>query len=311
MKDRRQGGPILLLGAGGQTGHELRRTLSTLGTVVPLTRSDADLADLAQLRRVVRAHAPALIVNAAAYNAVDQAEEVPDQANAINAVAPGVLAEEARRLNAGLVHYSSDFVFGSSSSCGAGDDPRPLRENDPTEPMGAYGRSKLEGERAIRAAGAAHLIFRTSWVFSSRGRTFLASLLRLDLNRDEVAIVDDEQACPTWAPSLADATSQILAAGWARHGTDALHAEGGTYHLAGDGWCSRYVFAQAVFAHHVACGRTPPRLRPVSSAAFPALAKRPRFSALDTSLVREIFGITIPGWQQSIALCLAAEQPSS
>lgn len=296
--------PILLVGAAGQTGRELRRTLATLAPVVPLTRADADLADAAALADAVRARAPSLIVNAAAYNAVDKAEEEADLAMAVNATAPGVLAEEGKRLGAAIVHYSTDYVFGATVHRGPGGAVRPFREDDPPEPLGAYGRSKLAGEDAIRAAGCPHLILRTSWVYSRRGRTFLAALLRLEVKGDELAIVDDEQSCPTWAASLADSTAQILAAVWARGGAGALRERGGTFHLCGDGWCSRYGFAAAVLARHAALGRPTPRLRPTTSAEFPTPAARPAFSAMDTGKVRQAFGVGVPEWRSTLALCL-------
>ena len=298
-------GPVLLVGADGQTGRILRRTLSTLAPVVPITRTDCDLADPAAVSAVVRGTAPALIVNAAAYNAVDRAEEEEALAIAVNGTAPGVLAEEAKALGAALVHYSTDYVFGTAVHRDATGAARPYREDDPPEPLGAYGRSKLAGEDAVRAVGGAHLILRTSWVYSSRGRTFLAALLRLDLKSEEVAIVDDQQGCPTWAPSLADATAQILAATWGRGGADALRACSGVYHLCGVGWCSRYSFAAAVFAPHAAHGRPVPRLRPTTSAEFPTPAARPFFSALDSRKVRETFGVGLPDWRTSLALCLS------
>lgn len=309
MKQSRHTGPILLFGAEGQTGRELRRALATLAPVIPLTRRDVDLADATALSRIVRTHAPSLIVNAAAYNAVDRAEEEPDLAMAINGKAPGVLAEEAQRVGGAMVHYSSDYVFGTPVHPTAEGAPRPFSEDDPAEPLSAYGRSKLAGEEAIRAVGGAHLILRTSWVYSRRGRTFLAALLRLDVpDQQELSIVDDQHSCPTWASSLADATAQILACGWALRGTEALRARGGTYNLAGDGWCSRYEFAVAAFALHAARGRSTPRLRPVTSAEFPTLAARPLFSALDTRAVREAFGVGVPEWRTALALCLADVQ---
>lgn len=205
MRPSGQTGPILLFGAEGQTGRELRRALATMAPVIPLTRRDVDLADAAGLSRAVRTHIPSLIVNAAAYNAVDRAEEEPDLAMAVNGTAPGVLAEEAKRLGGAVVHYSSDYVFGTLVHRTAEGAPRPFREDDRPEPLSAYGRSKLAGEEAIRAVGGAHLILRTSWVYSTRGRTFLAALLRLDLaGQQELAIVDDQCSCPTWAPSLAE-----------------------------------------------------------------------------------------------------------
>lgn len=294
----------MLIGANGQTGRELRRSLVTLAPVVPLTRSEADLTDPAALSRAVRAHAPSLIVNAAAYNEVDRAEEEPERAMAVNAAAPGVLAEEAKRLGAALVHYSTDYVFGMTIHRQASGRPRPFREDDPTEPLGTYGRSKLAGEEAIRATGAAHLILRTSWVYSIRARTFLGALLRLEVGGNELAIVDDQLGCPTWAPSLADATAQILATGWARGGTGALRADGGTYHLAGEGSCSRYAFASAIFARHSACGRETPGLRPVPSSEFKSIAARPAFSALDSRRSSEVFGVAVPDWQITLSLCL-------
>lgn len=309
MRQSRHTGPILLFGAEGQTGRELRRALATLGPVIPLTRRDVDLADAAALSRAVRTHTPSLIVNAAAYNAVDRAEEEADLAMAINGTAPGVLAEEAKRAGAAVVHYSSDYVFGTRVHRTAEGAPRPFREDDPPEPLSAYGRSKLAGEEAIGAVGGAHLILRTSWVYSTRGRTFLAALLRLDLpDQQQLAIVDDQHSCPTWASSLADATAQILAACWALGGAAALRDRGGTYNLAGDGWCSRYDFAVAAFALHAARGRSTPSLRPVPSAEFPTLASRPPFSALDTRAVREAFGVGVPEWRMALALCLAGIQ---
>jgi dTDP-4-dehydrorhamnose reductase len=297
--------PILLFGADGQTGMELRRTLLTLAPVEPLTRRDADLADPATIRRVVRARRPSLIVNAAAYNAVDRAEEEPDLAMAVNGVAPGVLAEEAEGLGAALVHFSTDYVFGDTVHRNPEGRPRPFLEDDAVEPLSVYGRSKLAGEQAIRATGAAHLILRTSWVYSTKARGFLGSLLRLDLQASELAIVDDEESCPTWAPSLADAAAQILAAVWARGGTRGLAASQGTYHLAGTSRCSRFTFAAAVFAQHAAHGRRTPRLRAVPASEFASPARRPAFSALDTRRAATAFGVSVPGWQTTLALCLA------
>jgi dTDP-4-dehydrorhamnose reductase len=305
VSSSRHPGPILLFGADGQTGTELRRTLLTLAPVEALTRRDADLADPAAVCRVVRARTPSLIVNAAAYNAVDRAEEEPDLAMAINGVIPGVLAEEAKRLGAAVVHFSTDYVFGNTVHCDPEGRPRPFREDDPVEPLAVYGRSKLAGEQAIRATSAAHLILRTSWVYSAKARGFLGSLLRLDVKAAELAIVDDQESCPTWAPSLADATAQILAGAWAREGTGALADRQGIYHLAGKNWCSRFAFAAAVFAQHAARGRRTPRLRAVASTEFSSPAARPAFSALDTRRAATAFGVSVPGWQATLPLCLA------
>jgi dTDP-4-dehydrorhamnose reductase len=293
---------ILLLGRDGQTGWELERCLAPLGRVVALGRAGVDLGDHAALRAVVRQHRPAAIVNAAAYNAVDKAEDEEHRALAINGEAPGVLAEEARRLGSLLIHYSTDYVFGARVHTGADGAPRPFGEDDPPAPLGAYGRSKLAGEEAITAVGCAHLIFRTSWVYSLRGRTFLGALLRLEVGKDELRVVDDELSCPTWARALAEATAQSLAVVFAR---DAAAADRGIYHLAGTGAVSRHGFAAAAFAIHAAAGRTVPPLAPVRSQSFPTKAQRPAYSALDCTRARQVFGISLPDWRSSLSLCLS------
>lgn len=298
---------ILLLGCAGQTGWELRRSLAPLGTVVALARDDVDVMDGAALRRAVREHRPTLIVNATAYNAVDKAEQEESLATAVNGAAPGILAEEALRSDALLVHYSTDYVFGGTlyyGHYGPNGAPRPFTEEDPPAPVNAYGRSKLAGEEAIRAVGCAHLIFRTSWVYSRRGRSFLAGLLRLDLAGEELRIVDDQVSCPTWAPSLADATAQILAS-CRRAGTEELLSKSGTFHLAGGGPVSRYAFADTVFACHRERGRSVPRILPITTADYPTPAVRPAYSALDSRRVRAVFGVGLPDWRAGLALCLA------
>ena len=294
---------ILLLGRDGQTGRELRRSLATLGDVVALARDDVDVTDGAALRRTVREHRPTLIVNATAYNAVDRAEQEENLAIAVNCEAPRILAEEALRSGAALVHYSTDYVFGGALFHGPNGAPRPFTEEDPPAPVNAYGRSKLAGEDAIRAVGCTHLIFRTSWVYSRRGRGFLAALLRLELASEELRIVDDQVSCPTWAPSLADATAQILAS-CRKAGPEELAAISGTFHLAGDGPVSRCDFAKAVFACHKRRGRSVPRLLPVTTADYPSPAARPAYSALNSRRVREVFGVGLPDWRAGLALSL-------
>jgi dTDP-4-dehydrorhamnose reductase len=296
---------ILLLGRNGQTGWELERALAPLGTVVALARGDVDLVDGMAIRRAVRDCSPALIVNAAAYNAVDKAEEEEALANAVNGEAPGILAEEARQLDAMLVHYSTDYVFGREVFARPDGSPRPFTEHDPPAPLGAYGRSKLAGEEAIRAVDCSHLIFRTSWVYSRRGRTFLAKLLRREIPGEQLRIVNDQVSCPTWARSLAEATAQILAACWATGDVGEVAAKGGTFHLAGQGWISRYGFARAVFALFEEQGNAVPRLAAISSADYPSPAARPAFSALDSGKAREMFGVAVPEWRAGLALCLA------
>jgi dTDP-4-dehydrorhamnose reductase len=283
----------------------LQRSLATLGRVIALARDDVDMTDGAALRRTVREHSPALIVNATAYNAVDRAEQEESLATAVNGEAPGILAEEAQRLGVALVHYSTDYVFGRTVCFGPDGSPRPFTEADPPGPLGAYGRSKLAGEEAIRAVGCAHLIFRTSWVYGRRGRSFLASLLRLEVSGEELRIVNDQISSPTWARSLADATAQILATCWTKGGTEEVAAKAGTFHLAGQGSISRYDFADAVFSYHAELDRRVPRILPIPIADFPALAVRPAYSALDSRRVRDTFGIGLPDWRAGLALCLA------
>jgi dTDP-4-dehydrorhamnose reductase len=296
---------ILLLGRTGQTGWELQRSLATLGHVVALAREDVDMAEGAALRKAVREQSPALIVNATAYNAVDRAEQEETLAMAVNGEAPGILAEEARRLGAALVHYSTDYVFGSTVCLGPDGSPRPFAEGDQTGPLNTYGRSKLAGEEAIRAVGCAHLIFRTSWVYGRRGRGFLASLLRLETSGEELRIVNDQISSPTWARSLADATAQILATCWSRGGAQELAAVAGTFHLAGQGSVSRYGFADAVFGYYAERDRRVPRVWPIPTADFPTLATRPAYSALDSRRVRDVFGIGLREWRAALALCLS------
>jgi dTDP-4-dehydrorhamnose reductase len=296
---------ILLLGRSGQTGWELERSLAPLGKVLALCRGDVDLANGMAIRRAVRDYRPALIVNAAAYNAVDRAEQEEPLAKAVNGEAPGILAEEARRLDAVLAHYSTDYVFGREVFAQPNGSPRPFTEDDPPAPLGAYGRSKLAGEEAIRAVGCFHFIFRTSWVYSRRGRTFLAALLRQEIAGEQLRIVDDQVSCPTWARSLADATAQVLAACRATGGAEEVAAKGGTFHLVGEGSTSRYGFAAAVFTLFKEQGKSVPGLLPISSADYPTPAARPAFSALDSRKAREIFGVGVPEWRTSLALCLA------
>lgn len=295
--------PILLLGGSGQTGWELQRTLAPLAPIVAPPRRDADLADGKTLRTVVRDIGPGVIVNAAAFNGVDAAEDDPRTAQAVNGEAPGILAEEAKRSGAWLVHYSTDYVFGADPARDAEGRIRPFREDDPPAPLGAYGRSKFAGEEAVRAMGCDHLILRTSWVYSLRGRTFLAALLRLETTAAELRIVDDQVSSPTWARSLAEGTAQILAIIRSQEGRPA--ARGGTYHLAGEGTASRFGFARAAFEIFTAAGRRVPRLISTTTAEFPARAVRPSYSGLDSQRIRESFGIALPAWQADLALCLA------
>ena len=290
---------ILLLGANGQVGWELRQALAALGPVRAPERAEADLADCDGLSRVVRDTAPSLIVNAAAYTAVDRAEEEESLARAINADAPGLLAEEAKRLGVALVHYSTDYVF-------EGADDQPAREDDPTAPLNAYGRTKLAGEAAIRDSGCVHLILRTSWVYSLRGANFLLTMRRLAGELEELRIVADQTGAPTWARGIAGATTLILARSGAPGETGVLAEKGGVYHLAASGETSWHGFAEAIVDWLRATGQ-PVRCKqvlPIRTADYPTPAIRPANSLLDCSKLREAFGIVMPDWRDQLRLCV-------
>lgn len=286
--------PILLLGGNGQVGWELRRTLAPLGPVRALERADIDLADRDALVALIRDTKPALIVNAAAYTAVDRAESDVEAAMAVNGVAPGILAEEAKSLGIGLVHYSTDYVFD-----GTGD--RPYREDDAAAPLNAYGRSKLAGENAVRASGCDHLIFRTSWVYSMHGANFLLTMRRVAGELEELRVVDDQIGAPTWARMVAEATGMVLAAC-----PEGLSDRGGTYHLTAAGSASWRGFASAIVDWMRESGQ-PLRCRrvlPIPTADYPTPARRPANSLLDGAKLREAFGILLPDWREQLRLCV-------
>ena len=282
---------ILLTGANGQVGYELERSLQGLGQVLALGRARMDLADLDQVRAVIRAERPSLIVNPAAYTAVDKAEAEPLLARRINAEAPAVMAEEARKLGAAMVHFSTDYVFDGAKQ-GA------WLETDATGPLNVYGQTKLEGELAIAASGVDHLILRTSWVFGMRGKNFLLTMLRLASERDELRVVNDQHGAPTWSRTIADTTALLLAqaraAGqpwWAQHG--------GVYHLSSQGQTSWCGFTEAI----VAAAGLSCKVLPISSAEYPTPARRPANSVLDTGKLRARL-CELPHWEQALALCL-------
>ena len=278
---------ILLIGATGQVGHELRTPLAEIGDVTAPGRDGLDLTAPDTIQSAVRAAAPDVIVNAAAYTAVDDAENEPDRAEAINARGPGVLAETAAEVGAWLVHYSTDYVFDGTST-------RPYVERDATNPINVYGRTKRAGERTIQAAGGPHLILRTSWVYSARRSNFLRSMLRLADEHDTLTIVDDQTGTPTSAGWIAAATATILQRlrDW-----DVPEAESGLYHLAASGQTSWYGFARAIFARF---GRDHVTVEPIPTAEYPTPAARPAYTVLDSSKVRTTFGLDIPTWSEQL-----------
>lgn len=294
---------ILVTGTSGQVGYELARSLQGLGEVVAVDRAQMDLADLDQVRDVIRAVKPALIVNPAAYTAVDKAESEPDLALRINGEAPGVMAEEAARLGAGMVHYSTDYVFDGSKV-------GPYVESDPTCPINVYGASKLAGEQAIAAAGVPHLILRTSWVYGMRGKNFLLTVLRLAAERDELRIVGDQFGSPTWSRTIADTTAQLLArldAGTAEAGagpgkllTAMAGRHGGIYHLTSNGSTSWHGFTEQIISHATVAHK--PRVTAISTADYPVPARRPHNSVMADARLAAL-GIHLPDWQTALALC--------
>lgn len=286
---------ILLTGMNGQVGWELQRTLACLGEVVALDSKALDLADADAIRRVVRAVAPRVIVNPAAHTAVDKAESEAERAHAINATAPGILAEEAEKLGALLVHYSTDYVFP-----GTGDTP--WREDDASGPLNVYGASKLAGERAIQAACRRHLIFRTSWVYGNRGANFLLTMRRLMKERPELKIVADQIGAPTWSRMLAEATALILAQQVSpARGADRPEPWG-VYHMSNGGETSWHGFAEAIQA--IDGGDAKATLLPIPSSDYPTPAKRPLNSRLNNDKLERVFGVRLPDWREALRLCM-------
>ncbi|MEW6313066.1 MAG: dTDP-4-dehydrorhamnose reductase [Pseudomonadota bacterium] len=287
---------ILLLGGSGQVGWELRRTLLPLGKIIAPNRAELDLADADAIRTSVRRIAPDLIVNAAAYTAVEQAESEIDLAMAINGTAPAILAKEAARLGAALVHYSTDYVFDGAQ-------PTPYREDDTPRPLNVYGASKLAGEQAVQAASGSYLILRTGWVYGKRGHNFLRSIAaRAAQPRIEaIEIVDDQYGAPTWCRLVAETTAAILAQGVAGSGcTDFLTRHRGIYHLAACGQTTWFGFAQKILR------ALAPECQPIPIPAtqYPGKAKRPAYSVLACDKLEQRFGLALPTWESALELCL-------
>ena len=288
---------ILLIGADGQVGWELRRALAPLGQVIAAARSGraglrVDLAERASLHRLFDDTVPDAVVNAAAYTAVDRAESEPETARAINGEALATIGERAAALGIPVLHYSTDFVF-------AGDADRPYREDDLPAPLNVYGRTKLAGEQALLASGAHALILRTAWVYGVRGNNFLLTMLRLFRERQEVRVVDDQIGTPTWSRLLAAASANALYR-LLRGDLDPARVRG-VYHVAAAGATSWHGFATTIGE---ATGATC-RIVPIPSSEYPAPAVRPRYSVLDTQRFYATFGLALPDWRQSLALCLA------
>ncbi len=287
---------ILLTGARGQLGFELRRSLLPLGTVHALDRSQGDLSNLDWLRGVVRRIRPDVIVNAAAYTAVDRAESEEELAFGINGQVPAVLAEEAARLGALLVHYSTDYVYDGAASS-------PYREDAAANPKSAYGRSKLAGDEAILKSGCRGIILRTSWVYGTRGSNFLRTMLRLAAERHELRVVADQHGSPTWSRWLAEATAAILCRLENRRDAET----GGVYHLSASGETTWHGFAEAILEEAECIPNLHLQARtvvPIRTEDYPTPAARPRYSVLSQARVEREFAIAVPNWREQLRLCM-------
>lgn len=282
---------VLLFGAAGQLGHELASRLQTLGPVKALTRQDIDLSNAPALRSLLQAHRPAWIVNASGYTAVDKAEQEPALAQAINATAPAVMAEEAARTGAALVHYSTDYVFNGQAT-------RPYVESDPTDPQSVYGRTKRDGEQAVLHSGARHLLFRSSWVVGAHGQNFLKTMLRLAHERDSLRVVADQVGVPTAAAWMADTTVLALHQGLQ-----------GLFHLTPAGQTNWHAYAQYVLQQAQALGWTlkagPAQVQAITTADYPLPAVRPAYSMLDSHALAQALGVELPTWQAGVDAVLA------
>ena len=293
---------VLLFGGNGQVGHELRRSLRALGDVVVTTRSGelpegahCEVADFDRpdtLAELVERVAPAIVVNAAAYTAVDKAEDDVDAAFRTNAEAPGVLARACALRDIPFVHYSTDYVFDGQGS-------RPYREDDPTAPLGVYGASKLAGEDAIRAAGGRHLILRTAWVYGQHGHNFMKTMLRLGAERDELRVVADQVGTPTPAALIADVTTELLGL---------RDAPSGTFHLTPRGETSWHGFAEAILEEALARGLIPraPKVSPIATSDYPTRARRPGYSRLDIGRLEQVLGRALPEWRTGLRQVLGS-----
>jgi len=285
---------ILVTGKTGQVGWELQGPLAPLGQVVAVDRSQMNLADPDSIRQVIRQARPEIIVNAAGYTAVDKAEAEPALAQQVNAIAPGVMAEEARRIDALLVHYSTDYVYDGRKGA-------PYVEHDVPNPLNAYGQSKLAGEQAIIATGCAHLILRTSWIYSDRGTNFVLTMLKLARERKVLTVVDDQIGSPTWARLLAESTAAIL--GRPKH----VKQNSGIYHLSAQGYPSRFDFAVQIIEiarKRSGSGIGWAEIKRTTTENYPLPAVRPLHVATSKEKFKRVFGVEVPDWADQLQRCL-------
>jgi len=285
---------ILILGKNGQVGWELQRTLAPLGRIVARDFPEVDFTNPDALTRLVLEIEPALIVNAAAYTAVDRAESEPDLAHKINAAAPAVLAEAARKVNAWMVHFSTDYVFD-------GEKRAPYVETDAPNPLGVYGRSKLEGDLAVQASGAKHLIFRLCWVYGARGQNFMLTMQRLAREREVLRVVSDQVGAPTWsraiAESMAPVAHQVL-------NNPAMTGSSGVYHLACAAQTTWHGFARRIVESMPESERKTREVVPITASEYPTAARRPAWSVMDCSKLEKVFKLRLPNWEDALRLVL-------
>lgn len=280
---------ILITGCKGQVGWELQRTLSPLGEIIAIDQEHLDLSNENAIRQFIRDLKPTIIVNPAAYTAVDKAESEPDVAMKINGDAPKVLAEEAKKLNSLLIHYSTDYVYSGNSTT-------PVKEDETPQPLSVYGKTKLAGDQAIQQIHDRHFIFRTSWVYGVRGKNFLLTMLKLAKEKEELKIVHDQIGAPTWSRLIAEATAQVIA-----HNSDAY----GLYHLTSQGktnWCD---FAKTIFALSQKQGHKTPKVLGIPTTEYPLPAKRPFNSLLCNNKIKKELNIALPSWDHALELCLS------
>ena len=290
---------ILLFGKNGQVAHELQRTLAPLGPIIIASRQGGDItADLTNpdsIRSAIQAVKPHFIINAAAYTAVDAAEQDEQVAMQINGEAPGIMAELAHIHGCILLHYSTDYVFDGSAS-------EPYNEITPTSPLGVYGKTKRAGEQAIQQSQAKHLILRTAWVYGSHGKNFYNTMRRLAKEREELSVVNDQIGSPTWSRHIAEATAQLIAQ--TKRAPDYLASHSGTYHLTNAGQCSWYDFAKVIIEAIPAEQNRCHTIKPIPSEAYPTPAKRPAYSVLDNSKLSKSFGLQLPDWRVALKQCM-------
>lgn len=291
---------ILLLGKFGQLGWELHRALSPLGEIIALDYPEVDLTHVESIPQLLRDTRPEVILNATAYNAVDRAESEPTIAHAVNAQAPGLLAEQAVASGAALIHYSTDYVFDGAKGA-------PYLETDTPNPLGVYGQSKLDGERKIEEVSGAYLILRTSWVYSLRRPSFVTKVLDWSRQQTIVRVVSDQVSNPTWARMLAETTALLLSQG-AADILGFVESNRGIYHLAGSGHASRFDWAQSIIKHDPkAEEQTVKEVLPANSSDFPTPARRPLFSALNCQRFSDAFGLRLPDWEEALNLAMSSD----